>query len=183
MEEEAYDGISSLLVLCLELMSMAAAAEEEETAKDIFVSSYQSTLCIEIIQENDFRRAKEVFGQFNPNWTDEDFRSAETIVSGIELATLNTNSKSASLEKRISMALDTILSIYNVPEDIRKIKIEKVMQMDYRAIGKRNFKEFQEFIESENRHKFEKLHDKGKNAVRLICKFNKYSIPRKEMKL
>ncbi len=157
IEKEAGEGISSVLAICLELMSMAAAAEEDAIAKDIFVSSYQSTLCLEIIQENDFRRAVEVFGPYNPDWSEEDFRAAETMVSGIEYALLNSNSKSASLEKRIPNALDTILSIYNVPEEIRKANIEKVVEMDYRAIGKRIFKEFAEFSESEDRHELEKV--------------------------
>lgn len=157
MEEEAGEGISSVLAICLELMSMAAAAEENETAKDFFVSAYQSTLCLEIIQENDTQRSKAVFAKYCPGWTDEDYKGAETLVSGIEYATLNTNSNSAELETRISVALHTILSIYNVPDEVIQTKINKVLEKDYRSIGRRIFKEFKEFIEDENRHEFEKL--------------------------
>ena len=157
MDDEADEGISSVLAMCLELMSMAAAAEEEETAKDFFVSAYQSSLCLEIIQRNDTQRAKAVFAQYCPDWTDENFREAETLVSGIEYATLNTNSNSADLETRIFGALRTILAIYNVPEDVIKTKIEKVSAMDYRAIGRRIFKEFKTYIEEENKQAFENL--------------------------
>jgi hypothetical protein len=157
MEKEADEGISSVLAICLELMCMASAAEGDDIAKDVFVSAYQSPLCLEIIQENDYHRAKAVFSKYNPWWTDDDYRAAETVVSGIEYTILNSNSKSASLEKRISTALDTILKLYNVPEEIRKSKIEKVLHMDYVNIGKRIFKEFQDFIESENRSELKKL--------------------------
>lgn len=150
IEYEAGEGISSLLSICLELMSMAAACEESEVAKDFFVSTYQSPKCLEIIHNNDTARAKEVFAEFCPDWSDEQFREAEILVAGIEYATLNAIDRTVSLETRISGALNAIMMIYNVPEDIRKIKINKVLAIDYRSIGKRIFKEFREYVEKAN---------------------------------
>ncbi|MBE6771579.1 MAG: TetR/AcrR family transcriptional regulator [Ruminococcaceae bacterium] len=150
MRNEADDGISNLLAICLELMSMAAACEESEVAKDFFVSTYQSPKCLEIIHNNDTARAKEVFAEYCPDWTDEQFREAEILVAGIEHATLNAIDKTVPLETRISGALNAIMTIYNVPEEIRRIKIEKVLAMDYRSIGKRIFNEFKEYVEKEN---------------------------------
>ncbi len=147
IKDEADDGISSLLALCFELMTMAAACEESEVAKDFFVSTYQSPKCLEIIHNNDTARAKEVFAEYCPDWTDEQFREAEILVAGIEHATLNAIDKTVPLETRISGALNTIMTIYNVPEEIRKMKIEKVLAMDYRSIGKRIFNEFKEYVE------------------------------------
>ncbi len=150
IKEEADNGISSLLALCFELMTMASACEENEVAKDFFVSSYQSPKCLEIIHNNDTARAKEVFSEYCPDWTDEQFREAEILVAGIEHATLNAIDKTVPLETRISGALNTIMTIYNVPEEIRKTKIDKVLAMDYRSIGKRIFKEFKEYVEQSN---------------------------------
>ena len=150
IEYEAGEGISSLLSICLELMSMAAACEESEVAKDFFVSTYQSPKCLEIIHNNDTARAKEVFAEFCPDWSDEQFREAEILVAGIEYATLNAIDRTVSLETRISGALNAIMMIYNVPEDIRKIKINKVLAFDYRSIGKRIFKEFRGYVEKAN---------------------------------
>ncbi|MBR3780632.1 MAG: TetR/AcrR family transcriptional regulator [Clostridia bacterium] len=150
IKDEADDGISSLLALCFELMTMAAACEESEVAKDFFVSTYQSPKCLEIIHNNDTARAKEVFAEYCPDWTDEQFREAEILVAGIEHATLNAIDKTVPLEIRISGALNTIMMIYNVPEEIRRIKIDKVLAMDYRSIGKRIFNEFKEYVEKEN---------------------------------
>ena len=150
IKNEADDGMSSLLALCFELMTMAAACEESEVAKDFFVSTYQSPKCLEIIHNNDTARAKEVFAEYCPDWTDEQFREAEILVAGIEHATLNAIDKTVPLETRISGALNTIMSIYNVPEEIRKMKIDKVLAMDYRSIGKRIFNEFKEYVEKEN---------------------------------
>ena len=150
IKEEADDGMSSLLALCFELMTMASACEESEVAKDFFVSTYQSPKCLEIIHNNDTARAKEVFAQYCPDWTDEQFREAEILVAGIEHATLNAIDKTVPLETRISGALNAIMTIYNVPEEIRRIKIDKVLAMDYRSIGKRIFNEFKEYVEKEN---------------------------------
>ena len=150
IKNEADDGMSSLLALCFELMTMAAACEESEVAKDFFVSTYQSPKCLEIIHKNDTARAKEVFAEYCSDWTDEQFREAEILVAGIEHATLNAIDKTVPLETRISGALNTIMSIYNVPEEIRKMKIDKVLAMDYRSIGKRIFNEFKEYVEKEN---------------------------------
>ncbi len=150
IKKEADDGISSLLALCFELMTMAAACEESEVAKDFFISTYQSPKCLEIIHNNDTARAKEVFAQYCPDWTDEQFREAEILVAGIEHATLNAIDKTVPLETRISGALNTIMTIYNVPEEIRRIKIEKVLAMDYRSIGKRIFNEFKEYVEQKS---------------------------------
>ncbi len=147
IKDEAEDGISLLLAICLELMTMAAACEESEVAKDFFVSTYQSPKCLEIIHNNDTARAKEVFAQYCPGWTDEQFREAEILVAGIEHATLNAIDKTVPLETRISGALNTIMTIYNVPEEIRKMKIDKVLAMDYRSLGKRIFNEFKEYVE------------------------------------
>ena len=150
MKEEADDGISSLLALCFEFVTMASACEENEVAKDFFISTYQSPVCLAIIQKNDTERAKEVFAEYCSDWTDEQFHEAETLVSGIEYATLNAIDKTVSLETRISGALNTIMTIYNVPEEIRRRKIEKALSMDYRNMGKRIFNEFKIFVENLN---------------------------------
>lgn len=150
IKEEADDGMSSLLALCFELMTMASACEENEAAKDFFISAYQSPKCLEIIHNNDTARAKEVFAEYCPDWADEQFREAEILVAGIEHATLNAIDKTVPIETRISGALNAILTIYNVPEEIRKIKTDKVLSMDYRSLGKRIFKEFKEYVEQMN---------------------------------
>lgn len=149
MEEEARDGTSSIMAICLELLTITSACEQDEVAKDFFLSSYQSEMCMEHIRKNDTERAKEVFKEYCPGWADEQFEEAETLVSGIEYATLMTTSNSASLELRISGALNAILRIYNVPEDVRKQKIAKVISMDYRALGLQVLERFRTYVDSE----------------------------------
>lgn len=149
MEEEAKDGYSSIMAICLELLTIASACEQDEIAKEFFLASYTSPLCVEHIRKNDKERAKDAFKEYCPGWADEQFEEAETLVSGIEYATLMTTSNSASLELRISGALNAILRIYNVPEDVRKQKIAKVISMDYRALGLQVLERFRTYVDSE----------------------------------
>lgn len=157
MQNVVDEGHTSILALCLEVATMAAMCEDDEIAKDFYICAYSHPLTLGIIRENDSKRARLVFGEYCDNWSDEQFAEAETLVSGIEYATLMTTDDSAALDVRIAGAVNNILSIYNVPEEIRKIKIEKVLKMDYHAIGKRILKEFKDYVHKTNEHIFEEL--------------------------
>lgn len=154
MEEEADEGISSVLAICLELTSMASACEADPVIKDFFISAYTSPLCLEIIRKNDANRAKKVFGSYCPDWTDEQFTEAEILCSGIEYATLMAADDPVTMETRIAGALNTILGIYSIPEDIRDQKIRKVFTRDYRSLGKRVLREFRGHVEQANERAF-----------------------------
>ncbi len=147
IEEEAKDGYSSIAAICLELLTIASACEQDEVAKDFFLSAYRSELCMDLIRKNDKERAKEVFKEYCSDWTEEQFTEAEALVSGIEYATLLTTSESASLELRVEGALRTILSIYNVPEEVREQKIKKVLSMNYKKLGLDTLKKFREYVD------------------------------------
>lgn len=157
MEKEADDGVSSIMAICLELTSMASACECDETIKDFFLSAYSSPLCLDIIRKNDTKRAKEVFGAYCPDWTDEQFAEAEILVSGIEHATLMVAGDPVPLETRITGALNGILRIYGVPEETRNIKLQKVFAMDYMSLGKRVLTDFKEYVVQANDQAFYEL--------------------------
>ena len=74
---------------------------------------------------------------------------AEIIVSGIEYATLMKTDDSP-LEERITGALNAIMLVYNVPEEVRKRKIKKVLSVDYIRIGRRILEEFIEYVTGGN---------------------------------
>ena len=147
MEEEAKESTSSLLAVCLELVTIAAACEQDAVAKDFFLASYRNQMTMELIRKNDKQRAMDVFREFCPDWTQEQYESAETLVSGIEYATLLTTEHSAPLEARIAAALEAILTIYQVPEQLRRQKIEKVLALDYRKLSLRILAEFRAYVD------------------------------------
>ena len=148
MEDETSGGKSSIMALALELVAMTSMCEEDEKAKNFYISAYTSALSLEIIRRNDAKRAKELFSEYCINWTEEQFVEAETLVSGIEYATLMTTGDSAPLNVRIAGAVNTVLRIYNVPEEIIDKTLDKVLVMNYRRIGKRVLKEFKEYVEN-----------------------------------
>ena len=150
MDQAAEEGKSSLLSYCLELTSMAAACEEDAVTRDFFVSSYSSEMTLELIRRNDTEKTKEVFGEYCPDWDEVMWSATENIVSGIEYATLMTREQNTPLPVQIERTLNTIMTIYGVPEELRRIKIQKVLAMDYRALGRRILSEFKNYIEMVN---------------------------------
>ncbi len=146
MRQTLDEGKTTLFAVCLEFMAMTAVCEVSEIVKDFYVSAYSSPVTLEIIRRNDLERSKTVFREFCPDWDEAHFIEAETLVSGIEYATLMTTDFSAPLDIRIAGALDSIMSIYNVPESLRKQKIGKILAMDCTAVGKKMLDDFTEYI-------------------------------------
>ena len=150
IEEATDEGKSSLLSYCLELATMAAISEENEQMQDFYISAYSHPITLENIRANDVEKMKQVFGQFCPDWTEEQFVEAEAIVSGIEYATMMTTKHSASLPVRVEGALDAVMKVFNVPEELRKTKVQKVLAMDYRAIARRVLEDFYSYVSDAN---------------------------------
>lgn len=157
MKEYADGGQSLLMGVCRELTSMASICEENEIAKDFYLSAYTHPTTLEIIRKNNTLRSKRVFGEFCPDWSEEHFAQAETLVSGMEYATLMTTGDSAALDVRIAGALNNIMMLYQVPQEIRKQKIDAVLAMDYANIGQDVLQKFIDYIEQTNEQAFEDL--------------------------
>ena len=151
------EGASQLMAICFELTTMAAACEESEIARDLYISSYTHPLTLEKIRKNDAERAREIFGEYCGGWSDTQFLEAETLISGIEYSTLMTTESSSPLDVRISGALNTLMMIYNVPEEIRQDKIRKALSMDYRSMGKQILSEFIKFVNETTEAALEEL--------------------------
>ena len=151
MEAEVDEGKTSLLAYLLELTSMMAICDENHIAKDLYTSMYRNSLPLKLMREADTQKAKIVFAEFCPDWEDDDFAMTENAVSGIEYASLmEENAEQIPLDKRIVKILTVVMKAYNVPEDIRHQKIQKVLAMDYRRIGRQFVAGFAEYVETIN---------------------------------
>ena len=158
IEDVAEDGISSVMAVCLELMTMTSACESNPIAKDFFISSYQSPVTLKIIRESDTQKTETVFSEYCKGWSETDFIIAENIVSGIEYSMLVTeDTDEVSLEKRIESSLDVIMKLYDVPENIRKSLLQSVLSMDYREIGRNILNEFCIYVDEKNKAQLEKI--------------------------
>ena len=152
MMKEMNEGYTSLLAYCLELTSIAAICEEDPVARDFHVAVYTHEKTLEIIRNNDFEKTKSVFAPYCPDWTDEKWREMENIVSGIEYATIMTREENTPLELQIESTLDTILMLYNVPVEVRREKIAKVLASDYRTVSRSVLAEFKNYVEQTNEY-------------------------------
>ncbi len=142
---------SPLLALCIEFATMTAAAEENKAIRDIYISAYTHPMSLAVIRENDTRKTQQIFSEFNPDWTDEQFAVMENLYSGIEYAMFSsTGQGDASLDLRVACGLDAALRLYNVPESLRNQKIEKIIAMDYRSLGRRILSDFKDYITAVN---------------------------------
>lgn len=157
IEEEVDDGYSMVMALCFEFAYIVSTCEDDEIIRDFFLSAYRSPVCLDIIRKNDCERAKEIFKSHRPDWTDEQFASAEILVSGIEYASIMEAGEDVPLETRISVATQNILTIYGIPEDVCKKKIKRVLETDYRVKGKQILDDFKAYVNRSNEQAFREL--------------------------
>ena len=150
MQEATDEGKSPLLAYCLELTAMAAISEEDEKMRDFYISAYSHPMTLNTIRTNDVEKFRKVFSEYCSDWSDEKMYETECIISGIEYATLMTTGQDVSLPNRIEGALNSIMLLFGVPENLRNAKLKKVLAMDYRAIGKKLLKDFKQYVKEEN---------------------------------
>lgn len=146
MDRAVEEGHNSLLAACLELAAIVAVCEADPNAKDFYIAAYTHPRTLRVIRKREMNRAKHIFGQYCPHWTEEDYKKIQIVVSGIQYGVLMTQPESMSLDQRIATALDSIMKLYGVPEELRKRKIEKVLSMDCHAVGQLVLQDFKQYI-------------------------------------
>ena len=157
MEAQTDEGKSSLLAYCLELTTLAAIGEEIPQMHEFLTAAYSHPTTLDLVRANDTEKIKKVFAEYTVGWDDEKFIETETLISGIEYATLMHTEHTASIERRIEGALNTIMMLFGVPEELRRTKIKKVLAMDYRAIGRKVYEEFKEYVTETNEHALDEV--------------------------
>ena len=151
MEQTHSEGKTYLLAYCMELASIAALCQQSPNGKDFYLSSYTHPMSLAIIRQHDTQKARRVFGEFCPSFSEEDFADMENLVSGIEYGILSTPSEdAAALDRKVSRALDSILLLYRVPKALREEKIEKVMASNYQENSLTLLHNFVNFVEAIN---------------------------------
>ena len=125
--------------------------------QDFLTAAYTHPMTLDFIRANDAEKIKRVFGEYTADWSEEKFTAIEAIVSGIEYGTLMHTEHSAAVEHRIQGALDTIMLLFGVPEQTRRMKIAKVLAMDYRAIGRKIYEDFKCYVTECNEHSLDEV--------------------------
>ena len=137
LEQQADEEETALMAFCMETMTVAVACEQNEIARDLFLSVFQSELCRNLLRENHVARAERIFSEYCGDWTHQQFRIAEILVMGIQHAVIIPTDVEIPLSERIASALNQILSIYGVPENNRAEKIRRILALDYNDIRQR----------------------------------------------
>lgn len=137
LEQQADEEETALMAFCMETMTVAAACEQNEIARDLFLSVFRSELCRNLLRENHVARAERIFSEYCGDWTHQQFRIAEILVMGIQHAVIIPTDVEILLSERIAAALNQILSIYGVPENNRAEKIRRILALDYNDIRQR----------------------------------------------
>ena len=166
MENAADEGKSSLLAYCLELTTLVSIGEEIPQMQDFITAAYSHPMTLDLIRANDVEKIKRVFAPYTEGWDDERFIETETLISGIEYATIMQTEHTATLEHRIEGALDAIMLLFGVPEELRKTKIAKVLAMDYRAIGRKVYADFKQYVTETNEQALDEIEKNAKRKTK-----------------
>lgn len=149
-QEEAGQGIESISSICLDFMNVVSGCQESPRAKDLYTAIYSSEMCRNYILKNRIARTKRILSEQCSGWTEKQFVFVELMVAGIYLSTITANDDMLPLEIRMPEALYLILDIYHFDEATRMKEVEKVLQLDYRQIGKKVHQEFIDYVEDIN---------------------------------
>ena len=161
MAAEVDEGCTSLLAYLLELTAMMAICDESEIAKDLYTAMYRNPMALKLVRESDTQKVKSIFAEYCPDWEADDFALTENVVSGIEYASLmKENAGGIPLDRRVAKTLNVVMRVYNVPEEIRQQKIQKVLAMDYRRIGRQFVAGFAAYVEAVNEQALEEADQK-----------------------
>ncbi len=171
-----HEDKSPLLAFCIEFATNAAIAEESNAMRDIYIASYTHPMPLAVIRENDTKKTQQIFAEFNPDWTEEQYMVMENLYSAIEYGMFSSaGQEGISLDMRVACGLDAALRLYNVPEALRNQKIEKIIAMDYRSFGKKILSDFKDYITAVNwqavettRQKMIEKSQKGKSKKEVL---------------
>ncbi len=142
--------INPIYVYCLEFVTMVALCSEDEVARDFYISAYTSPYTLDLIRKNEVSKAKEVFSSFCNGFSQADWMTTETLISGIEYGAITFPSQQTELSIIIEKALNSVLTLHRVPNDVRAENINRALSIDYLTLGKRILREFREYLDKVN---------------------------------
>ncbi len=150
------EGEKSLFAYCMELSTMAWACELHEYAKDIYLAAYRHDKTLKKIRENDTIKLKEIFNEYHKDWNEREFRNAEYLISGIEYAILcSSNDQNFPIKDRIDSSLTMIMNTFGVSQEEQKIKLNKIHNVDCKALGEKVLNEFVIYVDKVNQEAIE----------------------------
>ena len=147
--DNSFDNTQDILYsYATEIAIQIALCETNRKAWDLYYSAYSQFRTFELIKSWAAKEHYKLFSKRLPDWKESDFVEKEHITSGIELAVFYAPcDRFFTLEKKISLALDSMMLMYNIPENERKETIDKILKLDCVEIGREMFEKFIEKLD------------------------------------
>jgi len=137
------DVEDNVLAFAMEVAVQIALCENDRNAWDLYYSAYNLPHTFEHIKLWAAEKNYNLFKDELTEWSEHDFKDVEVVASGIEFAALKTFcDRSFTLDKKVSVILNSMMMLYDVSKEKRKEVIEKVLAMDYEKIAKDMFEKF-----------------------------------------
>ena len=143
IEKTADDTDDNLFSYAIEIAVQMALCENNAKARDLYHSAYNHPETYNYIKDWGARKNFTLLGDKTPGLTELDFRNIENVTSGIELVAIVTPSdRYFTLNNKIRLFLDSMMKIYDIPENDCKETIDKVVSLDCEKIAKEMFDKF-----------------------------------------
>ena len=145
------EGLSNVLAYCWEVTAQIAMCEEHPQAKDFYIAIYSHPSTLAYVKEWVAQKNVLLLSKNLPDWSLSRFRLIENVASSIEMSALTEPcTENYTLEDKIIVTLDSLLKLYEISKEDRVKAISDILNIDYREIGKKIFKEFVKYVERLN---------------------------------
>ncbi len=145
------EGLNNLLAYCWEITAQIAMCEDHPQARDFYLAIYSYPSTLAYVKKWAIDKNIRLLSDILPDWTPERFKLVENVASRIEMSALtDACTDTYLLEDKIILTLDSLLKLYEIPKEDRQTAIAQIMEIDYRNIGKKIFKEFVAYVERLN---------------------------------
>lgn len=116
--------------------------ELSENLRDIYLEAYSQKRILDFIQDKTARELHRIFGQYQPELTEEDFRAMEFCTGGMMRGCMaNPCTESYTLEKKLQTFVSLALRAYNVPGELIHKVLDFVAGLDIRQISRQVMEE------------------------------------------
>ena len=142
--DETHEKTGDAMLACaLEVAIQIALCENNDKAWDLYHSSYTHQHILEMIKDWTAKKNFHLLGERFPDMSEADFRVLENVCTSIELSALTTPcDRYYTLEDKITLTLDSIMKIYEIPKEERQEVIKKVLAYDLATLGNKIFDDF-----------------------------------------
>lgn len=143
LEKTADDSGDNLFSYALEIAVQIALCENDSKAWDLYYSAYSHPAIFDYIKDWGAKKNYHLLRGRLTGFSEEDFRRLENVTSGIELAAFTAAThRYFTLNDKISLFVDSMLKMYEIPEDERTDIIGRVIALDCEKVATEMFDRF-----------------------------------------